>query len=165
MDKKEMMRLLHELELDFEPQPLVNVFWRGGDGHMHNFSVSQTLGARLDNQELVSLMHKEYPATREGAVELVERPDRGLETEDDPTVEWLDRVDVMNLLHISERTLQRWTGRGLFRRSRMGRRVYYDRRDIDRALKLNLVKEDGTIDKTALLELDDFSVTSGHKRP
>ncbi len=150
MDKKEMMRLLHELELDYEAQPLVNVFWRGRDGQMHNFSVSQQLGARLDNMELARLMREQYPDTRGGRVEMVERPGSEPVWMPGEAVEWLDKQDVMALLHISEHTLKRWAGRGVFRRVKMGRHIYYDRRDIDRALRLNMVQEDGKIDKTAL---------------
>ena len=80
------------------------------------------------------------------SISAVERPEPA------KNVEWLDVNDVCRMLHITDRTLRRWTGRGLFHPSAMEgcRKLYYRRDEIDRVLQSKAVQENGTIDKTAL---------------
>lgn len=49
--------------------------------------------------------------------------------------EWLDNADVMQLLHISPRTLQTLRTNGTLPFTRLGKKVYYRKSDIDRVLQ------------------------------
>jgi hypothetical protein len=48
--------------------------------------------------------------------------------------DWLDNQDVMQILHISPRTLQTLRSNGLLPFSRIGNKLYYRRSDISRIL-------------------------------
>lgn len=148
MTKEELQEILHDLELDYEAEPtLIYLFYVLPDGRVNNFSISVRRGGHLNDRQLERLMRREYPATRQGEVIRVERP------EPLPTTEWLDTTDVCRMLHISERTLKKWTARGLLHPSKMqgSRRHYFKREEIDSALKRNVVMENGRIDATSLL--------------
>jgi predicted site-specific integrase-resolvase len=54
------------------------------------------------------------------------------ETDDIP----IDKQDVLLLLHISSRTLQRWRSKGLLDYYRLGRKIYYSKKEV-----LDLVKK------------------------
>ena len=52
----------------------------------------------------------------------------------DKLEDWLDNQDVMQILHISPRTLQTLRSNGLLPFSRIGNKLYYRRSDISRIL-------------------------------
>lgn len=54
-----------------------------------------------------------------------------------PLEEWRDNQDVMQLLHISARTLQTLRSNGTLPFSRIGNKLYYRKEDIQRILKDN----------------------------
>lgn len=151
MTKEALQEILHTLELDYEAEPsLVYVFYALPDGRVNNFSISIRRGSTMSRRQLESLMHREYPATREGTVVAVEKP-----RDWKPMVDWLDTAEVCRLLHITDRTLRTWTRSGLFHPSRMegSRKKYYMRSEIDRVLESNAIQENGKIDRTILTEL------------
>ena len=148
MTKDEIQEILHELELDYEAEPtLIYLFYVLPDGRVNNFSISMRRGGHLNDRQLECLMRNEYPASRQGSVTHVERPEKTPEN-----VEWLDANDVCRLLHISSRTLRRWTRRGLFTASVIDRRIYYSRTEINHVLTSNIVLENGRIDNPGLKE-------------
>ena len=59
-----------------------------------------------------------------------------------PTInleELLDGQDIMQLLHISPRTLQTLRSNGTIPHTRLGRQIYYRRQDIENILRDNYV--------------------------
>ena len=59
-----------------------------------------------------------------------------------PTInleELLDGQDIMQLLHISPRTLQTLRSNGTIPHTRLGRKIYYRRQDIENILRDNCV--------------------------
>ena len=157
MTKEELEDILHALGLDYEAEAnQIYVFYVLPDGRVDNFSLTVRRGARMSDADILTLMHREYPATRQGTVMSVERPDgfrarrEELRAQLRPE-EWMEAHDVCAALKISRRTLQRWTRRGVFRGVRVGERVYYSRADIDDAMRSNIVMENGRIDGTASL--------------
>jgi hypothetical protein len=54
-----------------------------------------------------------------------------------PLEEWLDNQNVMQMLHISPRTLQTLRSNGTLPFSRIGNKLFYRRADIQRILKDN----------------------------
>ena len=59
-----------------------------------------------------------------------------------PTInleELLDDQDIMQLLHISPRTLQTLRSNGTIPHTRLGRKIYYRRQDIENILRDNYV--------------------------
>ena len=59
-----------------------------------------------------------------------------------PTInleELLDGQDIMQLLHISPRTLQTLRSNGTIPHTRIGRKIYYLRQDIEQVLRNNYV--------------------------
>ena len=50
---------------------------------------------------------------------------------------WLDKQEVLQMLHISERTLQRWRSDGLMPYSPIGRKHYYREEDVMQLLEKN----------------------------
>ena len=59
-----------------------------------------------------------------------------------PTInleELLDGQDIMQLLHISPRTLQTLRSNGTIPHTRLGRKIYYRRQDIENILRDNYV--------------------------
>lgn len=52
-----------------------------------------------------------------------------------PTAELLTVDDATRLLDVTKQTLRRWELRGIIRPVRLGRRCYYRRADIDKALQ------------------------------
>ena len=59
-----------------------------------------------------------------------------------PTInleELLDGQDIMQLLHISPRTLQTLRSNGTIPHTRLGRKIYYRRQDIEDILRDNYV--------------------------
>lgn len=53
--------------------------------------------------------------------------------------ELLDGQDIMQLLHISPRTLQTLRSNGTIPHTRLGRKIYYRRQDIENILRDNYV--------------------------
>lgn len=51
--------------------------------------------------------------------------------------DWIDNQDVMQILHISQRTLQTLRSNGILPFSRIGNKLYYRRQDIQRLLANN----------------------------
>ena len=148
MTKEALQEILHILELDYEAEPtLVYVFYAMPDGRVNNFSISVRRGSDMSRQQLTKLMHKEYPATREGDIIAVEKPGDWK-----PMVEWLDTTEVCRLLHISIRTLRHWTRRGLFETSVIDRHIYYNRANINKVIAARAVTENGRIDSSCLYE-------------
>lgn len=150
MTKEELQEILHDLELDYEAEPtLIYLFYRLPDGRINNFSISVRSGGHMTDQQLERLMRKECPSTRQATVMHVERP----EVVPDDLV-WLDTVEVCRLLHISDRTLRKWTARGLFHPTTMEgcRKLFYNRNEINHVLASNIVQENGRIDLASLPE-------------
>lgn len=56
-----------------------------------------------------------------------------------PPEDWIDAFDVMDLLHISRRTLHSLQTGGILPYSRIRRKLYYKRSDIERILHNNYV--------------------------
>ena len=54
-----------------------------------------------------------------------------------PLEDWLDNQDVMQYLHICQRTLQTLRSNGTLPFSRIGNKIYYRRSDIDSLLVNN----------------------------
>lgn len=54
-----------------------------------------------------------------------------------PLEDWIDNYDVMKMLHISRRTLQTLRSNGKIRFSKIGRKIYYRRQDIQNMLAEN----------------------------
>lgn len=146
MTKEALQEILHVLELDYEAEPtLVYVFYATPDGRVNNFSISVRHGSTMSRKKLEELMRREYPSTREGTVLAVEKP-----TDWRPMVEWLDTAEVCRLLHISRKTLWKWTRNGMLTPSKVNNgRVYFDRKEIDRMIQSNAICENGRLDKTA----------------
>ena len=148
MTKEELQEILHDLELDYEAEPtLIYLFYVTPDGKVNNFSISVRRGGHLDDRQLERLMRREYPASRQGTLIHTERPDS---TPDDK--EWLDVNEACRMLHISRKTLWKWTKRGLFTPSKVEGMVYYSRTEINDVITSNLVQENGRMDKTSLVE-------------
>ena len=104
MDRKELKELFEALGLAFEAEPtLMYIFYKKRDGTVHNLSVS--IRHDVGDERLRELM-REYPDAREGEVMAIERP-MGRRTE------WVDTVEVCELLHTSKRTLRRWSEEGV----------------------------------------------------
>lgn len=53
---------------------------------------------------------------------------------DTPLSDWLDNQDVMQILHISQRTLQTLRSNCTLSYSRIGNKLYYRRQDLERLL-------------------------------
>jgi predicted DNA-binding transcriptional regulator AlpA len=148
MTKEELQEILHELELDYEAEPtLIFLFYTTPDGRVNNFSISVRRGGHLSDRQLERLIRREYPATRQGVLFHAERPES---TPDDK--EWLDVSEACRMLHISRKTLWKWTKRGLFTPSKVEGMVYYSRTEINDVITSNLMQENGRVDKTALDE-------------
>lgn len=146
MTKEALQEILHILELDYEAEPtLVYVFYATPDGRVNNFSISVLRGSDMSRQQLTKLMHKEYPATREGDIIAVEKPGDWK-----PMVEWLDTTEVCRLLHISRKTLWKWSKEHLLHPSKVEGRVYYSRMEIDQMIRANVIDENGRLDRTAM---------------
>lgn len=147
MTKQEIENLLHVLGLDYEAEPsLIYVFYATADGRIDNFSISVRRGRSMSDEEITGLMAHEYPATRGGRIV-------GIERQEGRFVEWLDHIDVCRMLKISYRTLQRLVKRGVLKPMRIGRRMYFDHREIDCAIRANMIQENGRVDKTAFFEV------------
>ena len=145
MTKEALQEILHILELDYEAEPtLVYVFYATPDGRVNNFSISVRQGGEMSRQQLTKLMHKEYPATREGDIIAVERPEWR------PMTEWIDVAEVCRWLHISRKTLWKWSKEHLLHPSKVEGRVYYNRMEIDRLIRANVIDENGRLDRTAM---------------
>lgn len=147
MTKEELQDILHVLGLDYEAEAnQIYVFYVLPDGRVDNFSLTVRRGARMSDKEIVALMRREYPATRQGEVMAVERPDWRPAKE-----EWLDTADVCIMLKVSDRTLRRWSKKGYLKPRYTDRKVYFSRAEIDALIDSNAIDEDGRIDTTALL--------------
>jgi hypothetical protein len=56
-----------------------------------------------------------------------------------PLSDWLDNQDVMQALRISPRTLQTLRSNGTLPHSRIGKKLYYKRSDIQQVLQNNYI--------------------------
>ena len=75
-----------------------------------------------------------------------------MENANKPTIDkahledWIDCYDVMHMLRISYRTLQTFRSNGMIPFSRIGKKVYFLRQDIEKILadnyKMNLIRYD-----------------------
>lgn len=145
MTNEELKKIFEILELDYEaPIPLIYVFYRLPDGRINNYSISVRRGNKMSDEHLVDLMRRSSPSLRQTEVLGVERPDWV------PPVEWMDVLDVCRLLRVSSRTLRKWTRRGLFHPSQIGRRLYYSRDEVENVLRRNAFLDNGRIDNTVL---------------
>ena len=146
MTKDELQELLRQLGLDYSAEAnQIYVFYVHPDGRVDNFSVSVRRGTSMSDGEIRGRMRREYPASRDGAVLGVERPE-GISHPEAAPRDWVEVSEACRLLGISRKTIRRWTQRGVFASSRIGGRLYYDRADIDRAIADNLVQENGRLD-------------------
>lgn len=148
MTKEELQEILHDLELDYEAEPtLIYLFYVTPEGKVNNFSISMRRGGHLNDKQLERLMRSQYPATRGCRVIHTERPEATPQQ-----MEWLDTNDVCRLLHISRKTLWKWSKRGLFTPSKVEGKVFYSRTEIDSVIASNFLQENGRMDRTALRE-------------
>ncbi|MBR1550178.1 MAG: helix-turn-helix domain-containing protein [Bacteroidales bacterium] len=147
MTNEELKRIMEMLELDCEaPIPLIYVFYRLPDGRINNYSISVRRGNKMSDEHLVELMRHSSPTLRDSEVLAVDRPDWV------PPTEWLDVPDVCRLLRISRKTLWKWTRKGLLNAAKVEGRTYYDRADIDRMIRDNVIMENGRLDSTVLAQ-------------
>ena len=91
-------------------------------------------------------MRNEYPATRNGRVMALERPN-GLKHFDQVKRDWVDVHTVCKMLGVSRPTLHKWTTEGLFHASHVGDRIFYERGEVDRVMRANIIQENGRVDK------------------
>jgi len=148
MTKEEINKILHTLGLDeWRESESLYVFYRTPDGMVHNFALGVRRGRTMSDDEVVDLMRREYPSTRESTVMGVDRPRSG-EYHEEPQPEWIDVPEACRMLKITAPTLRKWTAKGAFTAHRVDRKIYYDRREIDRALADNYIKENGRLDTT-----------------
>lgn len=49
--------------------------------------------------------------------------------------EWMDSQEIMELLHLSARTLQTWRSKGVLPFSKVGNKIFYKRCDLDELLQ------------------------------
>ena len=61
--------------------------------------------------------------------------------------DWLDSADVMQTLHISDRTLQTWRTQGVLPYSQIGAKMYYKRRDVEQLLQNNYIRKEARNDE------------------
>ena len=47
---------------------------------------------------------------------------------------WIDKQDIMQRIHISNRTLQTWRSKGILPYARIGRKIYYKESDFSNLL-------------------------------
>ena len=147
MTKDELEEVLHALGLDYEPEAnQIYVFYVLPDGRVDNFSLSVRRGSGMSDCEILTLMRSEYPATRQGRVLALERPD-GVRHFEQVQRDWIDVSEVCKMLNVSRKTLRKWTNRGLFKASRVGGRIYYERDGIDRVIRDNLMQDNGRVDR------------------
>ena len=59
--------------------------------------------------------------------------------------DWFDNQAVMQILHISSRTLQNLRSKGILPYSRIGNKIYYCRQDIIKILSANYITNDENI--------------------
>lgn len=150
MTKEELNEILRILGLDeWRESAQIYVFYRRPDGVVENFSLNVRRGREMTDEEVIGLMRREYPASREGEVLAVERP-KGGEYHKQARADWLDVPEVCQMLNISTRTLRKWTAMGVFSAYRVNGKLYYERNDIDRAMRNNIVMENGRLDKSCL---------------
>ena len=147
MTTEELQDILHALGLDYEADAnQIYVFYVLPDGRVDNFSLTVRRGLRMSDKEIVSLMRREYPATRQGTVMGVERPNWRPAKE-----EWLDTADVCSMLKVSDRTLRTWCKKGYLKPRYTDRKVYFSRGQIYALIDCNASHENGKMDKTVLL--------------
>ena len=153
MTRDELEDALHLLGLDYEPEAnQIYVFYVHADGRVDNFSLSVRRGSGMSDSDILTLMRSEYPATRQGRVLAVERPD-GTHRYDQVRRDWVDVNTVCKMLGVSRKTLRKWTTMGLFHASHVGDRVFYERAEVDRVMRANLVQENGRLDNVGAQRL------------
>lgn len=62
--------------------------------------------------------------------------------------DWVDTAEAMEMLHCSRNTLHNLAKRGILKKSKLGKRCYYSRTQIDDTLRRNIICEDGSLDTT-----------------
>lgn len=145
MTNDELKKILEILDVEYPSEPpMIYVFYRHPDGRIDNYAISFHQGKKLSDGHLVDMMRRSSPTLRQTEVLGVERPDWV------PPVEWMDVLDVCRLLRVSSRTLRKWTQRGLFHPSQIGRRLYYSRDEVENVLRRNAFLDNGRIDNTVL---------------
>jgi helix-turn-helix protein len=78
---------------------------------------------------------KGLPATRSKATF---RPPKTLPPVYNSNEKWLDKQDIMQLLHVSSRTLQTWRRNGIIRYSKIRRKFYYPESGLQDLLNSNM---------------------------
>ena len=146
MTTEELQDILHVLGLDYEAEAnQIYVFYVLPDGRVDNFSLTVRRGARMSDTDIVQMMRREYPATRQGRVMSVERPEWRPAKD-----EWLDTADVCAMLKVSDRTLRRWCKKGYLKPRYTDRKVYFSRNEIDALINSNAIQENGKLDESFL---------------
>lgn len=149
MTKEELEDVLHVLGLDYEPEAnQIYVFYVRHDGRVDNFSLNVRHGKDMSDNEILALMRNEYPAARQAQVMALERPDN-MRRFEQVQRDWVDVNTVCKMLDVSRKTLRKWTSKGLFAASRIDDRIFYERAEIDRVMRANIIQENGRIDKVA----------------
>jgi len=60
--------------------------------------------------------------------------------EKEPKDKWFDNQEVMQMLHISKRTLQAWRDEGKISFSQVGAKIYYRESDVNDLLNKHFIK-------------------------
>ena len=145
MTIEELRQIMHQLKLDFDSKPqLIYVFYETPEGLVNNLSISvqnarQHNRQPLTQQQLLTLMERQYPDAREGRLLAVEHPQKGLS-------QWMDTTDACRRLHVSRQTLRRWVLKGLLHPAHVGKRRYYDEAEVEALLRSNIVQNNGRLD-------------------
>ncbi len=146
MTIEELRQILHDLHLDVEERPhLVYLFYETDEGRVNNLSISLRAARRrnrrrMSDADLVGVL-QQYPAARDAKLVALEHPERGL-------TRWLTPDEVCRRLKASRSTLLRWDHQGLLHPAVVGRRKYYDDKEVEALLRSNIRQENGRIDHT-----------------
>ena len=149
MTKEELEDVLHVLGLDYEPEAnQIYVFYVRPNGLVDNFSLTVRRGSGMSDSEILTLMRNEYPATRNGRVMALERPN-GLKHFDQVKRDWVDVNTVCKMLGVTRKTLRKWTNKGVFNASHIGDRLFYERADVERVMRANVIQDNGRLDSVS----------------
>jgi hypothetical protein len=66
----------------------------------------------------------------------------GSVSDTNPSQVWLDKQDILQRMHVSSSTLQKWRKKKLLPYSRLGRKIYYLESDVQKMLENARVEEE-----------------------
>lgn len=143
MQTKDLKALLELIDSTTPEQNLIYVFYTTPAGTVRNFTISvhsahTPSGRKMSAADLGRLM-KGYPDAANGNILAIDHPNEGL-------THWLDTVEVCDMLHTTPQTLRRWRKQKVLKASHIGRKLYYDRAEVDALLHSNMIQENGRLD-------------------